>query len=72
MGTLATVLIKLAVAVLAYYQGRADFRDAVRQEAKNAGLQLALEAERYKADARKPGAPVPRFGVRGRAKPKSL
>ena len=62
----ASILIKLAVSILAYYQGRADFRDKVLLEVKNAGLQVALEAERFKADARlHPGSQ--RFGVRGRA-----
>jgi len=68
-GALAGILIKLAVAVLQYYQGRADYRDKVLLEVRNAGLQAALEAERYKADARlHPGSQ--RFGVRG--KPKSI
>ena len=63
MSPLASVLIKLAVAVLAYYQGRADYRETVLQEVRNAGLQLALEAERFKVDAgRDPRSQ--RFGVR--------
>ena len=69
----ASILIKLAVSILAYYQGRADFRDTVLLEVKNAGLQVALEAERYKADARRAGGKQS-FGVRGGtpAKPKRL
>src|SRR3990167_5718922 len=41
----ASILIKLAVSVLAYYNARADFRDKVLLEVRNAGLQVALEAE---------------------------
>ena len=56
--------IKLAVEVLKVYLGREDLKDTVRLEAKNAGLQLALEAERYKVAAgRDPRSQ--RFGLRG-------
>ena len=65
------VAIKLAIETLKVYLGREDLRDTVRLEAKNAGLQLALEAERFKADARlRPGSQ--RFGVRSDAKPKRV
>lgn len=72
-GTLAAILIKVAVAVLQYYHGRADFREKVLLEVRNAGLQVALAAERYKANARLSGTPA-RFGVRGgaTAKPKPI
>ena len=69
VGVLADILIKLAVSILAYYNSRTDYRDKVLSEVKIAGLTVALEAERYKADARlHPGSQ--RFGVRG--KPKSI
>lgn len=63
--------VKLAIEVLKVHLERQDIRDVVILEAKNAGLQLALEAERYKADARVSGTPN-RFGVRGGAKRKPI
>ena len=72
MGPVASILVKLAVAVLAYYQGRADYRALVLEEVKNAGLQLALEAERFKVAAGRDPT-LQRFGVRHPApKPKRL
>ena len=39
-GALAGILIKLAVAVLQYYQGRADYRDKVLLEEKLAKVSV--------------------------------
>ena len=69
----ASILIKLAISVLAYYNARADYRDKILAEVRNAGLAVALEAERFKADARRAGGKQS-FGVRGSApaKPKPV
>lgn len=46
---LGTILIKFAVSVLSYYQGRADFREAVLKEVENAGLKRLAEASKWAA-----------------------
>lgn len=51
MGVLGTILVKLAISVLSYFQGRADYRALIEKEMENAGLKRLAEASKWMLDS---------------------